>query len=94
MADRPPESSRSPGEEPPGLPQWAVLTAFRETCAERGLNLEQVAQDAGLGGSVAGWESGAPIDLRDIAALSAVLGVRASALVARAESVAEGGGER
>ena len=94
MADRPPESSQSPGEEPPGPPQWAVLTAFREACAERGWTLEQVAQDAGLGGSVAGWERGDPIDLRDIAALSAVLAVRASALVARAEAVAEGGGER
>jgi hypothetical protein len=94
MADRPPESSRSPGEEPPGPPQWAVVTAFREACAERESTLERVAQDAGLGGSVAGWESGAPIDLRDIAGLSAVLGVRASALVARAEAVAEGGSER
>jgi hypothetical protein len=32
--------------------------------------------------------------LRDIAALCAALGVRASALVARAESIAEGAGER
>lgn len=94
MEDRPPESSRSAEEEPPGPPQWAVVTAFREAGAERGMTLERVAQDAGLSGSVAGWERGEPIHLREIAALSAVLGVRASALVARAEAVAEGGSER
>ena len=94
LADRPPESSRPPEEEPPGPPQWALVAALREACGERGVTLEHVAREAGRGGSVAGWERGARMLLRDIAALCAALGVRASALVARAESIAEGAGER
>lgn len=70
------------------------MTAFREVCKERGVTLEHVAREAGLGGSVAGWERGSRMLLRDIAALCAVLDVRVSALVARAESLAQGAGEQ
>jgi hypothetical protein len=94
MADRHRDRSQSREEKPPGPPQWAVVAAFREACERRGTTLEGIAREAGLGESVTGWESGATMLLDDIATLSAVLGVRASAIVARAESIAEGEGER
>jgi hypothetical protein len=94
MADRPPESSPPVGAATPGPPQWAVLAALREACEERGVTLDQVAREVGLGGSVAGWDSGSRMLLRDIAALCAALDVRASSIVARAEALAHDEGQR
>lgn len=78
-----------------GPPQQALLGALRDVSAERGLTLDGVAREVGLGHMLRRVEAGEDeLRLREVTALSAALGVRMSELTIRAEALALGEGER
>jgi transcriptional regulator with XRE-family HTH domain len=95
MADASSENSRAARGEAAGPPQQALLAALREACQERGLTLEDVAEQAGLRDLLGRVEAGEDeLRLRDVTALCAVLDVRVSELTSRAEALGQGEGER
>jgi hypothetical protein len=66
-----------------------VVAAFREACEARGLSFTEAAVEAGLDDEVVSLErSGSSLRLGEMASLCAVLRVRLSEVIARAEALA------
>lgn len=98
MADRPDDSARRPQTGATGLLPTALVAAVREACEPRAMSVSTAARRAGVGDLLARIEAGEAAEdellFSHVAALSDVLDVRMSELVARAEELAREGGER
>lgn len=98
MADRPDDSARRPQTGAAGLLPTALAAAVREACEARAMSLSTAAQRAGVGDLLARIEAGEAAEdellFSHVAALSDLLDVRMSELVARAEELARESGER